>query len=299
MSAITFLPSLVISKILSSLSPRDMKSAVLVCKMWREVGESSSLWSWAMVKICPGDVGHILNSRRLQIVQEINLYDPDGDWSDSEEVEQLLQTLGRCQKLKIIQGLGHLPLSGVKERIVSCLVNKVEEISMGYYAMPETAKTILSVIRQDTQLRRIYCRYTDLSSIQPDSLATVVHRMVDVWLYDTRLEPAQLTAILLKIDETSKLKYLNIGDSNCSSVKPDIMANVNKLEKVWISNADLTTVQITCILTQAVENTMLKLLDCSDNNCDDVDQELVREAEQKIAEFIHNYLHYDDDYIML
>jgi len=297
MSAITFLPPEIIGKILSSLSPRDLKSAVLVCKMWREVGESSSLWSWARVRICPGNVGHILTSRRLHIVQEIEL---DGMWraSDSEQVGQLLQTLGRLQKLKIIRGLGHLDLSGVEERIVSCLVNKMEEIDIRlFFAMPDTVKTILSVIRQDTQLRRIHCIGTNLSSIQPDSLATAVHRLVEVVLSNTSLTTEQLTHILVKMNETSKLKYLNIVGNDCSSVKPDIMANVNKLELVQMAYTHLTTVQLTSILTQAVKNTKLKLLDCSkcydfDDvdqepvSLEDVDQELVREAEQKIAQLL-------------
>jgi len=315
MSAITFLPPEIIGKILSSLSPRDLKSAVLVCRMWREVGESSSLWSWARAKIYPDyydddddddehyfdDVRDILTSRRLQIVPEIEL---GHAWcgSDSEVVEQLLQTLGRLQKLKIIHGLGHLDLSGVEERIVSCLVNMVEEIVMdgysGYNAMPETVKTILSVIRQDTQLRRIECNSTNLSSIQPDSLATAVHRLVDVDMAGTSLTTEQLTHILLKINEKSKLKYLNIKYNDCSSVKPDIMANVNKLEVVKMADTHLTTVQLTSILTQAVKNTKLKLMDFSGNEWNYVDQELVGKAEQKIDELIYGYIDdniYSDD----
>jgi len=304
MSAITFLPSEIIDKILSSLSPRDLKSAVLVCKMWREVGESSTLWSWANVKICPGNVGDILTSRRLQIVQEIVLF---GGWqqSDCEQVEQLLQTLGRSQKLKIFC-FGDLDLSGVEESIVSCLVNKMKEIDMGFDdAVPETVKIVLSVIRHDTQLRKIDCECydIDLSSIQPDSLATAVHRLVEVRMDGIILTTEQLTHILLKMNETSKLKYLDISGNNCSSVKPDIMAKVNKLEKVWMAATNLTTVQITCILTQAVKNTKLKLLDCCEcYDLKDVDQELVREAGQKIAKFDYydgykrvKYDDYNDD----
>jgi len=288
MPDISFLPSLVISKILSSLSPRDMKSAVLVCRLWRKVGESSSLWSWARVKICPSDMGDILNSGRLQIVRKVYLV----EWSDSdsEQVELLLQALARLPSLRIIS-FGDLPLSGVEESILSCLVNKMEEIKI-CGDMSESVETVLSVIRQDTQLRRMSCNHNDLSSIQTGTLATAVNRLVHVQMFATHLTTAQLSAILVKIDETSKLKFLNIGYNDLSSVEPDILATaVNKMEKVWMFHS-LTTVQVTCMLRQAVKNTKLKKLDCRRNTrkiryCDDVDPELVREVEQKIGELIY------------
>ena len=45
------LPSEILLQIISQLDPADLKSAVLVCRRWRDVGEEPKLWSWAVLML--------------------------------------------------------------------------------------------------------------------------------------------------------------------------------------------------------------------------------------------------------
>ena len=44
----SLLPPEILEMILGLLSPADLRSAVLVCQLWREVGEAPGLWTWVL-----------------------------------------------------------------------------------------------------------------------------------------------------------------------------------------------------------------------------------------------------------
>ena len=51
------LPEEMLMRIFRLLTPQDLKMFVLVCKLWREMGEHPSLWTWCMVTVASkGDV---------------------------------------------------------------------------------------------------------------------------------------------------------------------------------------------------------------------------------------------------
>ena len=50
------LPPELLYQILRLLAPGCLKSAMLVCRLWREVGEDSRLWSWAYVRVTREDL---------------------------------------------------------------------------------------------------------------------------------------------------------------------------------------------------------------------------------------------------
>ena len=45
------LPAEILEKVFCLLPPRDIKSVVLVCRFWREIGEVPRLWTWACFKV--------------------------------------------------------------------------------------------------------------------------------------------------------------------------------------------------------------------------------------------------------
>ena len=47
----SLLPAEILGRVFDLLSHTDLKSAVLVCRWWREVGESPLLWTWACLKV--------------------------------------------------------------------------------------------------------------------------------------------------------------------------------------------------------------------------------------------------------
>ena len=66
-------PNEMLFKIFHSLAPKDMKTAVLVCRLWWKVGEDPSLWTWAVVRIdTRGDFQKLnIHVKSLRMLQEI------------------------------------------------------------------------------------------------------------------------------------------------------------------------------------------------------------------------------------
>ena len=68
----SLLPAEVLYLIFCLLPPRDLKSVVLVCRLWREVGEAPGLWAWVVLRLAMEDT-EVLGLRRLQAVRELRL----------------------------------------------------------------------------------------------------------------------------------------------------------------------------------------------------------------------------------
>ena len=68
------LPVEILSKIFQSLSLQDLSTVVLVCRRWREGGETHKLWSQLTVTVDDTnemEVSQILRSRRMEAVRKI------------------------------------------------------------------------------------------------------------------------------------------------------------------------------------------------------------------------------------
>ena len=68
------LPVEILSKIFQSLSLQDLSTVVLVCRRWREVGETPKLWSELTVTVDERNqaiVSQILSCRRMEAVRKI------------------------------------------------------------------------------------------------------------------------------------------------------------------------------------------------------------------------------------
>ena len=67
------LPVEILSKIFKSLSLQDLSTVVLVCRRWREVGETPKLWSQVTVTVDERNqdiVSEILSSRRMEALSK-------------------------------------------------------------------------------------------------------------------------------------------------------------------------------------------------------------------------------------
>ena len=68
-SICSLLPDEMLGKIFLLLPPRDLRTAVLVCRRWREVGEGPRLWPWVTVTVTRENVAvaaKVLNRSRFQ-----------------------------------------------------------------------------------------------------------------------------------------------------------------------------------------------------------------------------------------
>ena len=70
------LPPELLHKVFLLLAPEDIKAAVLVCRLWREVGEAPSLWSWVVLRVTSWDqtdMLELLERRRMKNVKEVRV----------------------------------------------------------------------------------------------------------------------------------------------------------------------------------------------------------------------------------
>ena len=80
------LPVEILALIFQSLSLQDLSTALLVCRRWREVGETPALWSSLPVRVNTENLSvmtEMLRSRRLQAVRKlviIGVSPSEEDW---------------------------------------------------------------------------------------------------------------------------------------------------------------------------------------------------------------------------
>jgi hypothetical protein len=66
------LPNEIMFFIFSKLPPQDMKTAVLVCRSWRRIGEDPSFWTWAVVSVTSDDFQK-LKIQRFQFLEKVRV----------------------------------------------------------------------------------------------------------------------------------------------------------------------------------------------------------------------------------
>ena len=73
MMEINDLPAEMLEQVHRRLPPSALKNAVLVCQLWRAVGEEPTLWKWCTVTVYSRVDIENLASRRLQRIQQISI----------------------------------------------------------------------------------------------------------------------------------------------------------------------------------------------------------------------------------
>jgi len=237
---ITDLPNELVSGIFQFLGPKDMKSAVLVCKSWSEIGEKPSFWTWALVTVNTKDDLYKLKIPRLQMLQEINV----SHCSHGVEV---------CNK-----GTWRRISVWSKHRLpVEC-----KWIKEGGLA------DLFQVISEMPTVRRIhgleYC--VGIKDMEPGLVVSVLNRLEDLklccggemirtsdqktWIErDMILSYEQLELLFIAMAENTKLKYLEVsGQPHMAKISPELFAaavgSVQNVVLEEVRQEDITTKQL-------------------------------------------------------
>ena len=153
------LPVEILMKIFHMLDPQDMKMVVLVCQMWREMGEDPNLWTWCKISLPSRDALKMMNTVRFQLVQDVKLLYPR-DWK-AGHAEELFQCLERLSNLRRVSGIEYVDISLVQPSLLVRVVSMLEVV--GYWMgsgisltpQPGQAETLVGAIA-DQSLVRIY-----------------------------------------------------------------------------------------------------------------------------------------------
>ena len=168
-SVVDVLPYEIVMRILKLLPADDLKTAVLVCRRWRYLGEDPLLWTWCKVSYKAGCSTELdkLFIRRLQYMQYLRVwYD---EWKKGE-MTQLFQAIHNLDHLREVSGLSGYNYKNVDQELFSKVLNKLEVVAINNIGAGEKAE---EVIKEVDELKRVVRDHSLKWKHNPPSYAAV------------------------------------------------------------------------------------------------------------------------------
>ena len=281
------------------LPPRDLKNVVLVCRLWREVGEAPRLWAWVVLRVNTENTGtrlEVLASRRMGCVRVLDVQE-HLPRQQLELMEPILTAISQgyfsLKKLHI----QNINLSTLEPSLLAGVARRLEEVWMdGTQLTSEQAAMVMTALCvKNSRLKMLDISCNDLSEVEPSLLARAVNGLEEVDLNDTKLTVEAVEEIISGVDQAdTKLKKLNmsnavdgvLGDKALFTQTPDLLAKaLNKLEEVEIAYNNLTSKQIEAILSSICQKkSNMKKLNMSCNKLSSLDPFLLATAVSRLEE---------------
>ena len=255
------LPDEMLEAIFLHLAPRHLVRVAEVCTRWQQVVQAPGLWTLAIFRVDRSNLASMverMGSRRLQGVRRMVVE------RDVEVTEELLEAVVRHQGLRELNMTG-VDLSNVEPRILASTVNKMEKANLWGTKLTTLQVTLLcQVMKSNSQLKSLNLGWNNLSSVDPQLLASVVSKTESIYLKNTNLTTKQVILLCQVVKENSQIKCLHLHNNNLSSVQPELLKiAVSKIQEVDLWNTRLTTHQVTVLLQLLKETSPLKSLNLS------------------------------------
>ena len=288
--------------VLKLLSPQDLKAAVLVCRLWREVGEQASYWAWVVLHVTRENMAslcEVLAWRRMARVGVLEVQE-DLPGEQLKQMEPIFASM--CEGVSSFKKLhiSNTNLSTLGPVLLAGAVGRLEEVWVDGTTLTSQQATMVmtALCKEDSRLKILDISKNDLSEVEPNILAHAVNGLEEVDLNTTKLTVEEVEAIVNCIAQRdSKLKKLNIsnaricmchwGDKKARFTQPPelLASTVNKLEEVEMAFNSFSTKQLEAILsTIGQQKSNLKKLNISCNNLSSVDPLLLVRAVSRLEE---------------
>jgi len=320
---ITDLPNELVSGIFQFLGPKDMKSAVLVCKSWSEIGEKPSFWTWALVTVNTKDDIYKLKIPRLQMLQEINVthrghgrgkLPVECKWIKEGGLAELFQVVSEIPTVRRIRGLEYcVGITGMEPGLVVSVLNRLEVdlklccggemirtsdqknwIERAMILSYEQLELLFTAMAENTKLKYLeVSAQPHMAKISPELFAAAVGSVQKVVLEEERQEDIttkQLEALYATIAfEERPVRKLTIHMDPRLETDPELLSLAfNRLEEVTNFGGG-SGEQLTAILRNLVEedSRIQKLMfeEVELEIVQNLDMDLVRRVEEKIGKF--------------
>ena len=227
----------VLKKVFGQLSPKDMKSVMLVCWEWKDMGEEPQFWAWVSLRVIRENLAtmpEVLGLRRLQGVRQLEV---------RAMSQELLRVVAWHKGLRAVD-MAETDLVAVEPELLARVVNKLEEVDMRDAGMTsEQVEEIIDIMSAgDTKLKKIDLsgRKESLSSIEPDQMERALSKLEHVAMNDSQLSGEQTGAILASINTTgTRMKSLKMGNNKgLGKVEPQVLAlAAANLEELDLGNS--------------------------------------------------------------
>lgn len=251
---------LVLELVCGMLTTQDRNNFVLVCQLWRAVGEEPRFCSTCSICLTTDKVSTIperLDCRRMRFVRELRV---EVGVKVSEDV---LQAVARHQGLKKLV-MNKINVSTVDKGLLVIVVSNLEEVEISetQLTVQQLEAIITAIGAGDCLVKRLDISRNNLSTVCHSLLASALKMIEEVNLSGTDLTVQQMEAIMTAIvDGDCLVKSLTVSSNKLSTVNPGLMAlAVNSLESMSIIASDVTKQHVEAILTQSLDKTSLKCL---------------------------------------
>jgi len=320
MTDISDLPAEILIEIFSLLSSTDLKSVVLVCKQWMMVGETPTLWTWAMVTLKSRDDLQKLSNRRIQLmnmdkVKVTNWFDGSQPFliqSTAVRPEELFSALLPITTLTSIEGIkddlvyslddfgfpAHGPdnpdLSRVEPELFAKVLSRLRNLCFDIInPSPLQYEALLSSIAQKDSVKKLVYGFRKMPP-QPDLFAAAVGNVEECELGLFSVPVQDMLALLVAIaQEQGRLRRLIMYSHRLhglSTIAPDILGTaISRLESVCIYQMFdlLSKDQLEAIMKKVGEDASklkkLEITGLSEEQKEEMDQNLLRQAGLKIG----------------
>ena len=180
-----FLPEEMLQRVFSFLSPPDLKTSVLVCKRWAEVGQAPGLWTWVTLTvdwINMASMPELMSLRRLQRVTKLDI-------RARMVSKELLEAVAKHPGLRRVDtNPGFTNLSSVKPELLAKALNKIEDVCLREASLVPQQLDYLccNIIFDETNnIQRLDLFRNDLTSVEPTVLAQAVSKLEKANLFLT------------------------------------------------------------------------------------------------------------------
>ena len=129
------LPAEVLENIFKLLEPSDLKSAVLVCQRWRDIGDTAKLWTWVHYEV---DRRNLLNMPQVLALWRLQNTKMVVVRSVSEE---LIRAIIKDTQIKNVDLRDADPsLSNLDPELLISLILKMNEVSFDISSLSDIQK---------------------------------------------------------------------------------------------------------------------------------------------------------------
>ena len=182
----------ILHQVFLQLSLQDLKTVLLVCGLWRELGEAPGLWSGLHLNVTRNNIAfmpQLLKSRRMKTVRKLTL----------ETVsDELLQAVIRHKGLREIDANG-TDLSGVEASLLARAVTGMEDVDIEDTQLTgQQVDAVLTATATASRFHRFGCKddiryrlkkldisFNNLSTMEPGMMARAAFFLEELSLFDT------------------------------------------------------------------------------------------------------------------
>ena len=306
----TSLPVEMLTRIFRLLPPRSLKTAVLVCRRWREVGEGSGLWHWVTLALTTRNMdffSELLESPRFLTRRTVAIKLDSLQKKDKPKIsESLLQAILDHPSLTQLNVEDPLNTCVLKAGQLVRVMGRMEEVNIPDSVLSdEQFIAIFEAISQKSNLRKVNLGHSRVfiklasvprpRTIRQGLFAKAVSTLEELNISGIRLSFLQVEEIFTAITEHSNLKKLTLGLWSLNNNSPENHLNclsdrllstaVARLEHFEVYRMMLVKEKYEAILTAITsEDSKLKTIKFGCKNMTKVDSELLAKAINKLED---------------